>query len=210
MSLRALQNSIAQKTALLEAAETALVAGNLQITANDLEISILKDAGDLLLAVAVEYQASVLRYLNELVSHGLQDVFGPGYRVEFRESTKANQRVIDIVLIHHGLEVSVPDGCGGGVSETIAVLVQLILVYLKRDELAQFIVLDESLAHLALVHTPAMGRVLKDVGERLGLQLLVITHQADLADEADVVYTFEPGDLTSGTRVYRQTNWERQ
>lgn len=166
------------------------------------QIQETKDALTLLARIAVTEQEIVRNFVSSIVTAGLQDVFNYPYVVEFRESSKANVRVIDVVLLDQGEAVSVPDGVGGGVSQVISVLTQIALVYLLKGSVAQIVILDEVLAHLALQYVPAMGSVLKDVAERLGVQIILVTHLEDLEASADVIYTFERTE--TGTVVHRR------
>ena len=77
------------------------------------------------------------------------------------------------MLNQAGLVVSVPDGCGGGVTQVIAVLTQICMVYLLKGQVRQFIAFDESLSHLALCYQDSAARVLKSVSSRLGIDILL-------------------------------------
>jgi DNA repair exonuclease SbcCD ATPase subunit len=174
--------------------EKSILAADEEYARIQAEALLLEEACNVLVRLASEQQAAVLTFLSDTVSAGLSDVFGKPMRVEFREDVRASQRVVDVVLIIGDLECDIPDSVGGGVTQVVSVLTRLVLVYLLRGRRAQFVVLDESLSHLADVYVPAMAEVLYQLSSRLGIQLLLVTHQPDFLEVADVTVELVQGD----------------
>jgi len=70
----------------------------------------------------------------------------------------------------------------------LRVVVVLLLRQVRPEESPPILCLDETLAHLSADRLDAAGAFLRTVVDRTGLQVLMVSHQEELADAADAVY----------------------
>lgn len=149
----------------------------------------LGDLKDYIDKFADEYQGRVISFVEDLVTKGLLDVFGEGLGFKILSKERANQTTYDFVIVdsYVGTEVDPITAKGGGVVEVTAVLLRVILLYLNRHRLRQILVLDENLSHLALEYVPAMAELLRRLTDKLGIQIILISHQRGFIDAADTV-----------------------
>lgn len=177
------------KQKLIEAkTDIGTIAGSIAVY--DQSSETLTHAMDLMKSLSFVQADRVRQFVANLVTAGVQDVFETDWEVLLIEEQKHGQRSLDIILKQGDIEASVPDGCGGGVSQVISVLVQIALVYLLRSKVQQIVFLDESLSHLARNYHPAAARVLKQVAEDLNIQIVLVAHSELLLAEADMAYEF--------------------
>jgi hypothetical protein len=149
--------------------------------------------------LADERDAAAREQVEALVSAGLQAIFGEAGEVLSFHMVKSTVR--NATSIEFEVHTTKPDGevivtdvmsaRGGGVAAVIGVLLRVVLLLLTRRTgrpVSDVLVLDESLAHLSADRLEAAGEFLRTLVDRFGMQILMITHQEELVDSADVVY----------------------
>lgn len=136
-----------------------------------------------------EYQSRVIGFVEDLVTKGLQDVFSEELAFKILAKERAGQITYDFAIVdaYIGAEVDPLSAKGGGVVEVTAVLLRVILLYLNRHRLRQVLILDENVSHLALEYVPAMAGLLRQLADRLGIQIILVTHQQGFIEAADVI-----------------------
>jgi DNA repair exonuclease SbcCD ATPase subunit len=86
---------------------------------------------------------------------------------------------------------------GGGLAAVVGLLLRVVLILLTRNsgrKSTDILVLDETLAHLSAEYLDAAGQFLRTVVDNTGVQILMVTHQPELAEYADVCYNFRLGE----------------
>lgn len=73
---------------------------------------------------------------------------------------------------------------GGGLCDIVAFAFRIVLWSLMRPKSRNVIILDEPFRFLG-AYTAKAGQMLREVSKYLGLQILMITHEDDLAEIAD-------------------------
>lgn len=149
--------------------------------------------------LADERDAAARVQVESLVTAGLQAVFGDGgEQLSFHlvQSTQRNSAHVEFVV-----RTTLPDGeefdtdvlsaRGGGLAAVVGLLLRVVLILLTRQtgqKVSDVIVLDETLAMLSSDRLEAAGAFLRTLVDSTGLQVIMITHQSELEDCADVVH----------------------
>ena len=81
--------------------------------------------------------------------------------------------------------------------------VLLRIVVTHRRGLRPLILLDESLAAVAEHYVPRVGRFLRMLAERLGVDILAVSHSQTLVEEADLAYRIHKKDGEAQFRPIR-------
>lgn len=94
------------------------------------------------------------------------------------------------------------DARGGGVSDVVSLALRLALLELARPKPLGPVLLDEVGKHVSKEYAPNVAQFLKQYAQRTGRQIILITHQNDLAEIADVGYRVSQVDgISEVTRV---------
>lgn len=144
--------------------------------------------------------------IESIVSAGLHKVFNDktlGLVVEKKETARGYSYRI---LIRHGETLGNPmDSFGGGVQNTAAFLLRVILI--KRFKMAKLIVLDESFANVSAHDYSTIGNYLPQLSGMLetltndhGFTILAITQEPKLAAAAKNIYELIPGKVSPTLR----------
>jgi len=126
-----------------------------------------------------------------LVTYGLQSVFQE--RIEFKiiSEIKGKQVVMRFVLKSGDIETDILDARGGGVAVVAGFILQIIIVFLLKGRVAPIVILDEGLSQLSEGYRVRMASVMKELVDKTGIQIVLVTHQKEYVDVADKAYLFE-------------------
>lgn len=145
----------------------------------------------------VEARAQV----EQLVSSGLKAIFQEDLSFHLVESSTRQIPQIDFVVrTHHHdgshLDTDVLAARGGGLAAVVGLLLRVVLILLTKASgrsAPGLLVLDETLAHLSSEYLDAAGQFLRTLCDSTGLQIIMVTHQSELVEYADIAYRFRLG-----------------
>lgn len=149
-----------------------------------------------LASIGSERDAAARAQVEALVTSGLQAIFEENLSFHLVESTARQTPQIDFVVRTHlpdgsSFETDVLSARGGGLAAVVGLLLRVVLILLTRasgKRAPDLLVLDETLAHLSREYLDAAGQFLRTLVDSTGLQILMVTHQQELVDYADVIY----------------------
>jgi DNA repair exonuclease SbcCD ATPase subunit len=125
--------------------------------------------------------------IEEIVTSALSVVFAKEYRFIVQLEVKANQPVAEYFLESDGVvtQLKPPDyDRGGGVADIISLALRLAVGELSGVQGPLF--LDEVGKHVSQEYAPNVAYFLKEYSEKFGRQIVLITHNAHLAEIGDV------------------------
>jgi DNA repair exonuclease SbcCD ATPase subunit len=191
-----------------EARALALRGKSLQAEIEDLKqrLSTLEKVAILLNSIGEERQLKAQTTIENLVTLGLQTIFGPELSFHLIQKTSANKVQVDFIIRStYGdniIDTDVLSARGGGLAATVGFLLRLVILLLSKSE-QPFLVLDEVFAHLSEEYLDATARFLKEITVKTNVQIIMVTHQQELAECADAVYRFTLDDK-GHTKVKRE------
>ena len=162
-----------------------------------LEVEVLK----LLQGVSASTWNNTKTLVESIVTRALQAIFfDKSYKFVLNQEIKRNVPSVSFAVSDEGMELDIVDEIGGGIADVVALVLRLAFVVLYRPQVRPFLVLDEPLRHLSVSYQPHAAKFLKQVCQELGVSLLVVTHQKELASEADQVFHLEKVGKTCQVR----------
>jgi len=128
--------------------------------------------------------------IEETVTAALNAVFGEGmeFLVNLRESR--DQAAADWQVVSRYNDMTVvgdPETArGGGVTDIVSLALRLSLLELARPKPDGPLILDEPGKMVSREYLPGMAKFLSMYAERLGRQIIMVTHADELAEQADM------------------------
>lgn len=145
-------------------------------------------AREILQIVAQEVQSNLEYKVSKLISLGLNSVFEDKYDFSMKFELKRGTTECQLGLIKLGEsdEVINPvDTTGGGLNDLLSLLLRLSYWGLNKNR--PVMILDEPLKHLSRDYHEIASFTIKQISKELGLQLIVISHSAEMISQADNV-----------------------
>ena len=128
--------------------------------------------------------------VEQVVTQGLQVVFGPNVAclLEKKEGARGTTYAIRLkVTTKDGEVIGDPmDSFGGGPVNIMSFLLRVLMIH--RFKLARLLVLDESFNNVSREYLGAVSSLLKTLVDDHGYSILAVTHQPELAANADMAY----------------------
>ncbi len=159
-------------------------------------------AAAVLASIADERQTATQERIEALVTQGLHAIFGEDLSFHIIPTTRAKTPVVDLIVRSRigttTVDTPVMDARGGGLAAVVGFLLRLVVLLLSRHRQDTVLVLDETFAHLSAEYEPRMAEFLRELVDRTGVQVILVTHSDAYSDAADVRYRFT---LKSGETV---------
>jgi DNA repair exonuclease SbcCD ATPase subunit len=166
--------------------ETDLAETNKKIASLEREIIFTETARAIIQRVAKETQQQLEYHISELVTLAMSGIFPDPYKfvVEFREQRGKTE--CPMYFERNAQKVNPTFGGGGGPLETASFALQPSIWSLNPTR--NFLGFDEPFKCLSRDLQPRAANMLKEISERLNLQILMITHSPDLTSAADKIF----------------------
>lgn len=154
--------------------------------------------------IGEERQEQAQQQIEALVTQGLRTIFGDELSFHLVPGTRAKTPVVDFVVrstLPGGMVVDtdVMDARGGGLAATVGFLLRLVVLLLTAGQRDTVLFLDETFAHVSAEYETRLAEFIRDLVDKTGVQVVMVTHSDAFTDGADVRYRF---DLRDGvTRV---------
>lgn len=156
----------------------------------------------LLTSIGEKAQQTAQRQVEELVTRALQVIFGEELSFRLAPAVRRDQAVLDFMLVSsYGtttIETPVLEARGGGMAAVVGFVLRLVVLLLTPGA-RRFLALDETFAHVSESYVPRVAEFLREVADKAGVQLILVTHSTGYGDVADRRYrlVLGPGGITS-------------
>lgn len=142
----------------------------------------------LLLETYSEVEQETLKAkVEDLVSAGLQTIFGGDYRFRIESKTLRGQAAMDFTITKGLIERDPMDSHGGGLVNIVSLVLRLVIVALTPG-MGRTVVLDEPFAQVSQGYIEAVGDFCRQLVDSTGIQLLIVSHEPEIAERADQAY----------------------
>jgi len=135
-------------------------------------------------SAAIRSQESVCGFIEEIVSLALQAVFGRGYGFRLDYRIQRNKAEATPILIRDGRELGLKDEVGGGIVDVVSFAMRVAFWSLENPTL-KTLVLDEPFKFVSKDRTAEISEMVRAMSEKLGIQFIIVSHDAGLIGAAD-------------------------
>ena len=151
------------------------------------EVIAIEQAQKIIQTVAQQTQEELKYNIEEIVTLALSAVFEDPYefvidfvqkrgRTEAKLLFKLGENMIDPLM-----------ASGGGPVDIAAFALRIAMWNIKHPRTRPIIILDEPFKFLSRDLQPKAGLMLSEISKKLGIQIIMVTHNEDLIDSADKV-----------------------
>lgn len=171
----------------------------LEVTIAGLErsIEVSEMVSGLLNTIGEERQAEAQSKLEELVTRGLQTIFGEELSFHVVQDIRGSAPTVDFLVRSkiNGVDVSTPvmDARGGGLAAVVGFLVRLVVLLLSPNR-RQVIFLDETFGHVSVEYEPRLAEFIREIVDATDVQIVLVTHSTAFSDQSDKLYQFSQKD----------------
>lgn len=161
----------------------------LQATVDSLnaDVDVLSLSATVLEKLLKSVSVESLQTVEKLVSYGLRVSFHDrsiGLKIE--ASQKRGAQHLELKFVEKGNEAPILGAFGGGPSSVCSFLLRLLVC--KRLGLAPVLLLDEPFSFVSADYIDNVGKLLRELADKLGFTILMVTHERGFSGHATRVY----------------------
>lgn len=154
------------------------------------ELLHISTAKDIILQAASVTQKTLSFHFSNVVTNALAAVFEDPYEFKADFVERRNVTECDLSFVKNDLSRNPLNSCGYGAAD-IAALASRVAYWKLEDNSRNTLILDEPTRNLSRDLQPLASLMIKKLSELLNLQFIIVTHNEDLALNADKVFYVE-------------------
>lgn len=147
-----------------------------------------EQAREIVKTVGLATQQQLEYHFSDIVTSALDAVFPNPYALSVSFVERRGRTECDLQFARGDDLLDPLDATGGGAVDVASFALRVAAWSMQQPRPRPLIVLDEPFKHLSTDLQPLAGKMLREISEKLGIQLLVITHEEELEDCADRVF----------------------
>ena len=140
---------------------------------------------DLFASVGKATQDMLIQYFENLGTTLLKTIYGDGYKFSLQFEIKRNKSECKPIVIKDNIELSLTDEIGVGVVDVLSFGMRLAIWSLKKPRTDPIFLLDEPFKYVSKDKLSLVGDALRELSEKLGAQIIMISHEEELTDFAN-------------------------
>lgn len=161
-----------------------------------------EEAQTIIQTVAQETQEQLQYHVSELVTLAMAGVFDDPYEFEIEFVQRRGRTEADLWFVRGGQKIHPMSASGGGAVDVASFALRVSLWSLAPVRTRNVLVLDEPLHFLKGEVLPEKGSaMIKEISEKMGLQVIMISHIPDQIEGADRVFNVS---MSGGVSKVRQ------
>jgi len=118
----------------------------------------------------------------------LKSIYGDEYKLVLSFEVKRGKSEAGISVFKGDMELSLDEETGGGIVDVAALAMRFALWSLMEPRTSPVFVLDEPARFVSKDKLPLMGDILKELSKKLGVQIIMVSHEDELIGIADLAY----------------------
>lgn len=165
-------------------------------------IKLLEQAQVFLQKIAQDTQSNLKFQIEDIVNLALETCFPNEYKFQLQFNIARGKTDAELVFVSQktGRPIDPMNASGGGVVDLTSFALRIASYALERG-IDNVIILDEPFRFISRDLQVRAGEILKTLSEKLGLQILMVTHIGEMIDIADKV--FEVKKNSDGRSIVR-------
>jgi ABC-type iron transport system FetAB ATPase subunit len=190
-----LMSSVKKTEGRRDSAERRVSETETRIAELETEESLLARVADLFRTLIDGEVIANVKTAESLITEGLSTIFDDmNISVRTEVDVQRGKVSVDLITVQQHPDGTVTEGAstdayGGSVSTVQSVLMRVVVV--SRRGLKPILLLDESLGAVAEHYVPRVGRFLALLCDKMGMDVLAVTHNPALVEAASTAYRIQ-------------------
>lgn len=156
-----------------------------ELTHYNKEYKYYEQALELIKIAAKETQNKLQYHISDITSLVMESIFDDPYKIDVEFVERRNKTECDIKLIKDNNSIHPYEGIEGGGLDVVSFALRIASWSMQNPKSARIMILDEPFKHLNIPNPERVGEMLKEISDKLDIQIILVTHQKFLLDYAD-------------------------
>lgn len=187
--IQALRNSIEQQKGKRLQLQKSIESLKSSLTGNRKNLHRHEQALEIVRHVGLSTQEQLQFHISGLVTLALRAVFEDDayeFKVEFVQ--RRGKTECDLSFVRDKEQIDPLAASGGGVVDVAAFALRAASWSMECPRSRPVLILDEPFRYLSTDLLPKASLMLREISQRLGLQLIMVTHSEELTEDANKVF----------------------
>lgn len=177
--LKGKRDSLVEQLTMLNSSKTEL----------EYDLIDIVEAQKIIQEVANLTQEQIIIHIIDVVNLALDAIpFDEVYKFGMEFTIRANRTICELYFERNGNRIKPIDSSGGGALDIASFGLRLAVWSLLTGKKNNTIILDEPFKFLSKDLRPYSGEMLKAISEKLGIQIILVTHDEEYVNIADKVF----------------------
>lgn len=194
--LTAVRTAIAVRERLLSEREADFTSG-VRAARDGIARRVRAERAHKLLTAFADSRREVVRAkIEAAVGAAIKAVFGPRHSFRLDVRTVRGQVAMEPQIGYRrgaAVEWVGMDSVGGGVADVVSFALRVSILARYRPGLRRVLVADEPFKHVSETYLPRVAVMLRELSRSAGVQLIIVSHEPEIAAAADRVYDVSMG-----------------
>lgn len=147
-----------------------------------------EQAREIVREVGMATQQQLQVHISDVTSLALESVFDDPYELMAEFVQRRNKTECDLHFVRDGHQVNPLDASGYGAVDVASLALRIAAWSMQVPRKRNVIILDEPLRFLSEDRQELASQMIKELSDRLGIQFIIVTHNATLAGYADKTF----------------------
>ena len=147
-----------------------------------------EQAREIVREVGLATQQQLQVHISDIVSLAMESVFDDPYELLVEFVQRRNKTECDLLFSRDGHKMDPLDSSGYGAVDVASLALRIAAWSMQMPKKRNVIILDEPLRFLSEDKQDRASLMIKELSDRLGIQFIIITHNATLAGYADKTF----------------------
>jgi DNA repair exonuclease SbcCD ATPase subunit len=189
MSVQTLRNRLEQQKGAKLSVERSLTTLQSELEAARFSLVDHEEAREIIRKVGLDTQAELEVNISDIVTLALESVFGDSaYKLGISFIQRRSKTECDLYFERDGNRVDPLTSSGVGAVDVAAYALRIASWSMSVPHSRNCIILDEPFRFLSENYQEQAAMMLKEISNKLGIQLIIVTHEPTLTTAADRVF----------------------
>ena len=188
MSVQTLRNRLEQAKGAKQSLERSLATLQSELTSARLSLVEHEEAREIIRKVGMDTQSELQVSISDITSLALEAVFPDPYELKVEFIQRRNKTECDLYFERDGNRVDPLTASGVGAVDVAAFALRIASWSMSVPHSRNTIILDEPFRFLSENYQEQAAMMLKQISSKLGIQLIIVTHEPTLTTAADRVF----------------------
>lgn len=189
ITVQELRNELERKKGQRFQTEKTLSRTKREIKENNKSLVLHEKAREIIRMVGLKTQEQLQFHISDVVSLALESVFANPYKLELDFVKRRDKTECDIWFVRNDERVKPINASGGGAVDIASLALRVASWSMKTPRTRPVLILDEPTKMLSKDLSDKASFMLKEISNKLGIQMIIITHDSALSMWADKGFT---------------------
>ena len=186
--IQLLRNKLEQAKGQLQQTQYSLTSLQRELEEKRIYLHKHEEAREIIRKVGMSTQQELQFHITDIVSLALDSVFDNPYKFSVDFVQRRNKTECDLYFVRDGNKIDPLTASGVGAVDVASFALRIASWSMARPRTRNVIILDEPFRFLSENYQEQASLMLKEISQRIGIQLIIITHELALTTNADKIF----------------------